>query len=156
MTEKELKKLSRKQLLELLLKQTEHSEQLQLQVNQLSEQLHSRRLAIRKAGSLAEASLRLNEVFEAAQAAADQYLDNVRSNTEEQLREGRGIPEDVRRAKEAMLAETEHYCAVRKAEADRKLKEINTLLNYARQQKQRSDKKFQQMAGEFHEIKKGK
>ena len=143
MTEKELKKLSRKQLLELLLKQTEHSEQLQLQVDQLQEQLRSRRLAIRNAGSLAEASLRLNDVFEAAQAAADQYLENVRKNSET----------EVRRAKEAMLAETEQYCAARKAEADRKLKEINVLLSYAGQQR---SKRRNPMYEDSHENKKGK
>ena len=146
MTEKELKKLSRKQLLELLLKQTEHSEQLQLQVDQLNKQLHSRQLTVRNAGSLAEASLKLNNVFDAAQAAADQYLENLKSNAKT----------DIRRTREAMLAETEQYCAARKAEADRKLEEINVLLNYARQQKPQSDKRFKQMSGEFHEIKKGK
>jgi len=146
MTEKELKKLSRKQLLELLLKQTEHSEQLQLQVDQLNEQLRSRRLAVRTAGSLAEASLQLNDVFKAAQAAADQYLENIKTSAKT----------DIRRTREAMLAETEQYCAARKAEADRKLEEINVLLNYARQQKPQSDKRFKQMSGEFHEIKKGK
>ena len=36
-------------------------------------------LLLSEAGSIAEAALRLNGVFEAAQAAADQYLDSVRA-----------------------------------------------------------------------------
>ena len=70
MTEKELKKLNRKQLLELLLVQTER-------INRLQKQL-----AERDAGSIAEAALKLNGVFEAAQAAADQYIENIKSISE--------------------------------------------------------------------------
>ena len=35
-----------------------------------------------EAGSIAEASLKLNKVFEAAQQAADQYLENIRIRSE--------------------------------------------------------------------------
>ena len=43
----------------------------------------SRRIELEEAGSIAEASLRLNGVFEAAQQAADQYLENLRRLCEE-------------------------------------------------------------------------
>lgn len=43
----------------------------------------SRRIELEEAGSIAEASLRLNGVFEAAQKAADQYLENLRRLCEE-------------------------------------------------------------------------
>jgi hypothetical protein len=46
------------------------------------EQLASRRIEVENAGSIAEASLRLNGVFQAAQEAADQYLENVRQRAE--------------------------------------------------------------------------
>lgn len=36
-------------------------------------------IKINQAGSIAEASLQLNQVFEAAQQAAEQYLENIRS-----------------------------------------------------------------------------
>jgi hypothetical protein len=45
-------------------------------------QLNKREIAIESAGSIAEAALKLNGVFEAAQKAADQYLENVRMQTE--------------------------------------------------------------------------
>ena len=38
---------------------------------------------IENAGSLAEAALKLNDVFEAADRAAQQYLENVRRMAEE-------------------------------------------------------------------------
>ena len=45
---------------------------------EMAEWKKSRRIELEKAGSIAEASLRLNGVFEAAQKAADQYLENLR------------------------------------------------------------------------------
>lgn len=77
MTEKELSELSRKQLLELLLKQTERADQLELQLKEAEEKLACRLIIEKEAGSIAEAALQLNGVFEAAEAAAAQYLENV-------------------------------------------------------------------------------
>ncbi len=77
MTDKELKKLKRAELLEMLLEQTKKVESLQAELELKNKELENRRIMIEKAGSIAEASLRLNEVFEAAQKAADQYLENV-------------------------------------------------------------------------------
>ena len=78
MTDKELKRLNRSELLQLLISQIEENEKLRGQIRQLEERLDERRIRIRDAGSIAEAALQLNHVFEAAQAAAQQYLDNVR------------------------------------------------------------------------------
>ena len=49
----------------------------------MEEQLKDRRILLGQAGSIAEAALRLNGVFEAAEAAAQQYLENVRRLAEE-------------------------------------------------------------------------
>lgn len=83
MTDKELKRLNRSELLQLLISQIEENEKLRGQIRQLEERLDERRIRIRDAGSIAEAALQLNHVFEAAQAAAQQYLDNVRLLCEE-------------------------------------------------------------------------
>ena len=78
MTEKELKKLNRKQLLELLLVQTARADKLEQKLLRMEERLASRTIAEVEAGSIAEAALRLNGVFEAADAAAAQYLENIK------------------------------------------------------------------------------
>ena len=78
MTEKELKKLNRKQLLELLLRQTERVETLETELAETKRQLEDKRITEMEAGSIADAALKLNGIFEAAQKAADQYLDNVK------------------------------------------------------------------------------
>ena len=85
MTEKELHRLKRGELLELLVEQGELVEKQQKELDSLREQVKSlnarleeRQIAISQSGSLAEASLKLSGIFEAAQKAADLYLDNVR------------------------------------------------------------------------------
>jgi cell division septum initiation protein DivIVA len=83
LTEKELKKLNRYQLLELLVMQTEQNQQLQQQVEELTAQLHSRQMRMEALGSIAEASLELNGVFAAAQKAADDYLEAARRQAEQ-------------------------------------------------------------------------
>jgi len=84
MTSQELKKLRRADLLELLLEERRENEALRAQLKKAYEALKDRKIQMQKAGSIAEAALRLNDVFEAAQAAADQYLENVRRLAEEQ------------------------------------------------------------------------
>lgn len=79
LTNKELKKLSRKELLEMLVIQTRISEQLEKRVTKLEEQLEDKRIKIENAGNLAEAALKLSGVFEAAQAAAEIYLESIKN-----------------------------------------------------------------------------
>lgn len=77
MTDKELKRLSRAELLEMLLAQMKENEKLKVSLNEMQMQLDSRQIMINRAGSIAEAALQLNGVFQAAEAAAEQYLENV-------------------------------------------------------------------------------
>lgn len=77
MTDKELKKLSRAELLELLLEQTRRVEFLEDELTKKNMELENKRLAVEEAGNIAEAALKINGVFEAAQRAAEQYLFNV-------------------------------------------------------------------------------
>ena len=78
MTDKELRKLTRTELLELLLIQSREIDRLNEELNQLRERIQQREIAIANSGSIAEAALVLNGVFEAAQAAADQYPENIK------------------------------------------------------------------------------
>ena len=83
MTEKELRRLSRTDLLEMLLEQSKEVQRLQQELEETKQKLEDRRLMEQEAGSIAEAALRINKVFEAAQQAADQYLENLRRLSEE-------------------------------------------------------------------------
>lgn len=83
MTDQELRRLSRSELLEMLVEQMKENEELKLKLKRAQMKLRNRQIAINEAGSIAEAALKLNEVFEAADKAAKQYLDNVRRLAEE-------------------------------------------------------------------------
>lgn len=78
MTEKQLKKLSRRELLEMLVVQTRKVEQLERQLEETNRKLNDKMITIENSGSLADAVMQLNGVFEAAQKAAEQYLENIR------------------------------------------------------------------------------
>ena len=107
MTDKELRKLSRSDLLELLISQTEENQVLKSRVDQMQDQLLDRRIAVDKAGSIAEASLQLNGVFQAAEKAAQQYLENIQRMSEEQDTIGRNIREKATEEAEAIRADAE-------------------------------------------------
>lgn len=77
MRSKELKRLSRNDLLEMMLALSKENEELRETVALLKRQLEDRTITIDAAGSLAEAALQLNGVFEAAQAACEQYTQNI-------------------------------------------------------------------------------
>ena len=89
MTEKELRKLGRAELLELLLElllgQAREFEALEQRLNAAEAALQSRQLQLETCGSIAEASLKLNGVFEAAQKAAEQYQQNVERLCQEKI-----------------------------------------------------------------------
>lgn len=74
MTDRVLRHLSRRELLELLVEQGQRNEQLQQELSAAREELNTRRIAIQQSGTMAEAALRLSGVFEAADRAAEQYL----------------------------------------------------------------------------------
>lgn len=83
MTDQELRKLSRKDLLELLIMQGRERDALQAELDKAKAELDNRQLCIDQSGSIAEAALEITGVFKAAQEAAEQYLENIRLRSEQ-------------------------------------------------------------------------
>jgi len=142
MTGNELRKLNRKQLLELLLRQTERADKLQKQLEEAEKALRNKVLAETEAGSIAEASLKLNGVFEAAQAAADQYLENVRTLTQRQTAVCQQLEAESRHKADAMIAEAQQRCAAIEQESEKKLRDLRQKLQLLYKQKQTLDAFF--------------
>ncbi len=144
MTDKELHRLGRRELLQLLLEQgreaektrqvlteteaelhqlQETYERLRKRLDHKDEQIHElnalleaertkREIELSESGSIAEAALRLNMIFEVAQKAADQYLYNIKQLHSGELQDREGelpkLPEMAELlAAEATRAETE-------------------------------------------------
>jgi len=84
MTEKELQKLKRPELLEIML---DLKSDLDRKINEnieLKKKLDEKNISLEKSGSIAEAALQLNGVFDAAQESADIYLNNIKKMHAEQ------------------------------------------------------------------------
>ena len=78
MTNKDLKKMKRSELLEIMLAQSREIDSLRKRIDELEEQLDDKQIKIENAGSLAQASLQLTKVFEEAQKAANLYVYNIK------------------------------------------------------------------------------
>ena len=107
MTERELRRLSRTDLLELLLAQRRENEQLRCILDQTQAQLADRTIQINKAGSIAEASLQLSGIFNAAQDSCQYYLDNIRMLSERQSQVCQQMELETQQKCDRMVAEAE-------------------------------------------------
>lgn len=125
MTERELKKLGRSDLLEMLLELSKENERLRGELSKAQEQLASRTVMIENAGSLAEAALRLNGLFEAADAACAQYTQNIEERSANQKQICEQMENESKERCRLLESETEEKCAQQelqtKAECDRML-----------------------------------
>ena len=80
--EVDLSKLKKKELLEIMLRQGEEIDSLRKQVAELEAKLEDYNFKIYKAGSIAEASLAVTDIFKEAEKAAKIYLENIRSKVQ--------------------------------------------------------------------------
>ncbi|MDO4807508.1 MAG: hypothetical protein Q4A07_09670 [Coriobacteriales bacterium] len=92
--DRQLQKLRRDELLEILLEVEQENEQLTKQNLELRDQLANREISINRAGSLADASIQLSGVLLAAQDAADMYVQNVKALCVEYARKIEGLCRD--------------------------------------------------------------
>ena len=79
MADTQLRHLSRLELIDIIYELQKQNQAAAEEIEQLRKALDEKELRLANAGSIAEAALSLNGVFEAAQAAADQYLLSVRA-----------------------------------------------------------------------------
>lgn len=124
MKEKDLKHMNRSELLQMLLAQAEEVKSLRAQLEQAQAQLQERKIAIDEAGSIAEAALKLNGVFDAAQAAAQEYLDNIQSLSGRQEEVARKIQEEAEEKARQTMAQADAYSQKVHREADEYLKQV--------------------------------
>lgn len=93
MTDKEFKRLRRSDLIEILYEYQKREKALNEEIASLKSELEARELKIRNAGSIAEAVVKLNELFETAQKTADEYVEQVKRNAEREKKEAASAAE---------------------------------------------------------------
>lgn len=119
MTEKEMRRLSRADLLEMLIDQSAELEELRGKYAQAVQQLEKRELDVQQVGTLAEAALRFNGVFDAADAAAQEYMEAVRVRMEAQTALCEQLERESQEAAEQLKQNTQRQC--NKMEEDTKI-----------------------------------
>ena len=96
MSDLDPKKLSRADLLTMLLEQRRENELLRSRLAQAQQELAQRRITAEHAGSIAEAALQVSGIFQAAEAACAQYTDSLRILSEEQASRLARLEQDCR------------------------------------------------------------
>ena len=77
MLSKDLKRLSRRELVDVIYQLKKNEEQLLEEVEVLKQQLEDKRIGLSVAGSIAEASIGITNIFSTAQMTADLYLSEI-------------------------------------------------------------------------------
>ena len=111
--------LSKNEMIMVMHDQEQEIEKLKAQVSELQAKLDNYEIKISNVGSLAEASAQINDLFVAAQATVDTYIENVKkqeARSEEALAE-------VERQSNEIIAEAEAVAQKRLEAADAEIEE---------------------------------
>lgn len=97
MVSKELRRLSRRELIDIIYQMKKNEQQMQAEIASLQEALQDRQIRISVAGSIAEAAVSITNVFSAAQLSADLYLQEISRMKQETEAECRRIIAEAQR-----------------------------------------------------------
>ena len=113
MINKELKKLSRRELVDIIYLMKKNEQQMQDEIAALQQALQDKRMKISAAGSIAEAAADIAQVFSAAQMTADLYLNEIACMKADAEQECAKMLEDARQQVKDILADGEKQLATR-------------------------------------------
>ena len=102
MISKELKKLNRRELVDIIYQMKKNEQRMQEEIDSLKEALQDKRIRLAEAGSVADAAASVSKLLSAAQMTADLYLNEI----------------------ECMKRETENACAKMIEEAHKQAEKI--------------------------------
>ena len=125
MTEKDLRHLGRRELLEILIQQTKKTSELQSKVKVLEAELEEKRIKVAESGSMADAVMTLNNLFSDADKAADQYIKNIRLNEAESKR----VLEEAKKQADSIVREAEAVRSEKFEEASRYMRRAQNAVN---------------------------
>ncbi len=121
MTDKEFKRLSRPQLLDIIYQLQLKQEELKNENEKLTQALDDKRLRIGKVGNIAEAALEIHNVLQTAQNAAEHYMAELQSRGNSEYERVMRLAEEEA---EGIIAEARKRASEIVAEANRQASEI--------------------------------
>lgn len=125
MTEKELKKLNRKDLLQMLIEQSQVVQELRDELAEAEEKLEDKTIVIEESGSIAEAALKLNDLFRVAEDTCKDYVDNVSRICKHREEESAKLEEESKTKAKSIIDEAEQKKAEIEKECAKMLKEAS-------------------------------
>ena len=123
MADRELRHMRRTELVEIIFALKQSEDQLKAENADLTAKLEQRQIHLDSAGSIAQAALELNHVFEAAQAKAeaDQILAQARAEAEQLKAQTKRECDALTEAAEHKRAQTEADCAALRAKTEQEI-----------------------------------
>lgn len=104
MTDKEFKRLSRPQLIDIIYQLQLKQEELIAENEKLSKALADKRLRMSKAGNIAEAALEVHNIMQSAQDAAALYLEEIRIMRDETEETCKRLLENAQKEADTIIA----------------------------------------------------
>lgn len=105
MVNKELKKLNRRELVDVIYQLKKNEEQMQEQIAALEAELQDSRIHLSVAGSIAEAATDITGIFSVAQSTADLYLREIASMKKDAQRESEKTIQEAKKKVESIIAD---------------------------------------------------
>ncbi len=100
MTHKDLRHMGRRELIEIIYEMKKNEEELRSELTKAAALLKKRDIVKNEAGSIADAAVQLSGLFEAAQLAADDYVNSVKAASQR----AQQIIDEAQRESEEILA----------------------------------------------------
>ena|GEM_PF-2142843 len=123
MTEKELRKLSRSDLLEILIEQGERLEKTEKKLEETKGKLQLKDIKINSSGTLAEAAMHITDIFKNADSAAELYLENIKVLNKETEEKCAAAEEKSKQEAEKLIADAADEAERIREKAKRESKE---------------------------------
>lgn len=108
MISKELKRLSRRELVDIIYQLKKNEQDMQEEIESLKTELEDKRIRISTAGSIADAAMSVTNVFSTAQMTADIYLREISCMREDADRECAKKIEEAEKRVRDILADGEN------------------------------------------------
>ena len=110
MISNELKKLNRRELVDIIYQMKKNEQLLQDEVASLQSKLQEKRIRLADVGSIADAAVSITDVFAAAQNAADLYLHEISCMKAETEKECAQMVEEAQKAVDKIFADGRKQC----------------------------------------------
>ena len=116
MTDKEFKRLSRSQLIDIIYQFQLEQERLSAENEKLKKALADKRILVNNSGNIAEAALEIHNVMQSAQSAAEHYLEEIQRRVDSEYQT---IMKDVRAEAAELLEKAKRKAAAIVSQAEK-------------------------------------